>query len=152
MLLKYKKQVYRLANILDLLIKNDRVISIAEIAAVNQCVERTVYNDIYYLIDNYNDLIELDFSHSNIVSSHTSVGNIQFIYENIIACQPRTRLLRLIIERPNMPIDFYANEINKSPQSTRKLMCDFDDILRHYEMKLNDKRLSYEIVGEEDKV
>ncbi|AMC93761.1 hypothetical protein AOC36_07115 [Erysipelothrix larvae] len=149
MIIEYKKSVYRLIKILELLLDNDRSISIRDIAIMNQCTERTVYNDINYLVEHWNHLLHLDISHTSLISQNTSIGNIQYVTEQIFVNEPITRLLKMVIEVPYNSVEFYSSALELSHQVTRNLLNDLKRSLESHGLSLYIRSKRVSITGNE---
>lgn len=152
MLLNYNKKVQRIVRILESMITGDGWIAIKQLSHINDCTERTIYNDVNYLVKNWGHMIPLDISHTHIVYPKSAIGNIQYVRERILANQGITKLMKLIIEKPHNSIEFYAGQINLGVQSTRYMLSDLEKSLSLYDIELNTKTKKIYIHGDELRV
>ncbi|AMC94130.1 hypothetical protein AOC36_09050 [Erysipelothrix larvae] len=146
-----KSLLDRLSNVMDLLNKKSGEVSILETSEVNECSETTVYSDVKYLVNYYDNYLDIGTTGGIIKTRNNVCENYQYILNCLMASQTEILILRDIIERPGQSIKEHSATTFRNRQTVKAIIQILVDKLAQDDVRLNSRnRLLLE--GDEYKI
>lgn len=144
-LLTYK--TIRLLNIAEAILIQNRNIKLSEIAEMNDCSLKTVKDDLIFLHENWNEILELVFDHNTISSTNTSCFDFMIMKRELYKEEIKLQMIVSMFLFPNLKLEEYADKLNYSESHLRKQIKPINQFLKNYEITVdyNHKTFRYHL-------
>ena len=94
-------QSKRIMNIIHALANKNEQLMVSEIAQMNDCSDKTVYNDIKFIQNSWNSLLSIERYNNVFVANVKSQAHVKYIYSQILANSNAVKILVEIFLNPN---------------------------------------------------
>lgn len=136
-LLDYQSQ--RVIKIINALTIDRQFITVDEIIKLNNCSERTAYNDINYIFEKWQDLLKPIKIDATLQLNHISVGNLKIVIRDILQENLNFTLLINLFKVPYQNVSYYASKNHISVSHTYRTISHINQALENYNMKIVSK-------------
>ncbi|HEY4544758.1 MAG TPA: HTH domain-containing protein, partial [Tissierellaceae bacterium] len=95
-------------NIIEYLVFKENYISVYEIEKLNQCSNRTVYNDIEEIYQRFGKQLDASFSKNVLKIRNISSGNYEQIQKKILNKSTEINVMKTVFEKSNVTVEELA--------------------------------------------
>ena len=124
----------RALQIAEKLINNHEYILLKDLQEMNACSNKTVYDDIQYLKDNWNEYLDLDLIKNKVRSKKTSVYDLMHMKRNLFHDEIRVKLIINIFFHPYLDMNDYSLKLNYSDSHLRAQVKGANDHLINHNL------------------
>ncbi|CAM3560456.1 helix-turn-helix domain-containing protein [Erysipelothrix urinaevulpis] len=142
-LLNYQEN--RIINILKELTIYRYFMTLKEIQEMNQCSDRTVLNDLKFIETFHDPKLEFNTIGDTVSLKHRSIGNLRFVYQQILNQSNHVNILLSIFFNPYQSIDFHAENAHISASHAQRSLSNIQAFLNEHSASLSKHKGYYYI-------
>lgn len=140
-------QSKRIVNIIHFLANKNAHLKVSDIAEMNDCSEKTVYNDIKFIQNSWNDLLNIERYNNVFVANIKSQSHVKYIYSQILSNSNSIKILVAIFMKPDQSIHYYATKTNTSITNLYNSIKTINEKLEPFELQIMNKNRTFRVTG-----
>lgn len=140
------KRTTRILNIAEALTFTTDSVTFEDFKAMNNCSLKTVYNDINFLVQNYNQLLEIEVRNISAISHCSSADNFLTVRADLYHAEPKIIFLLNLYFFPENDLFDHSLQLNYSESYLRTLLREINLFLSKLDISIkydNENRLYY---------
>ena len=138
-------QSKRIINIIHFLANKNAQLTVNDIAEINECSDKTVYNDIKYIQNSWNGLLGIERYNDLFVANIKSQSHFKYIYSEILSNSNAIKILVEIFLKPNQSIHYYATKTNTSITNLYNTIKSINQKLELYDITIINENRTFKI-------
>ncbi len=143
-------QSKRIINIIHMLANKNAQLKVSEIATMNECSDKTVYNDIKFIQNSWNNLLSIDRYNNVFVARIKSQSHVKFIFSQILANSNAIKILVAIFIKPDQSIHYYATKTNTSITNLYNTIKSINHKLEAYDIQIMNENRTFRVQASND--
>lgn len=141
----------RLITILHVLFKSDGKISFDTLSDTLDISEKTLYDDLTFINENWDDIIEISLSDTDeICAPKMSMSTFLTLQSMILLDAVPIKIIKAIFFYPNEKLSFYSEHLHLSASTFYKYVHLWNEDLKRYNIQIQNTQSSYQIIGDNE--
>lgn len=124
------KRTVRVLNIAEALTFSSEPVMFEDFEKLNKCSQKTVYNDINYLVQRYNSLLEIEVRNISAFSRISSSDNFIRLRSDLYHFEPKLQLILNIYLNPTFDMCDHSLAMDYSESYLRKMLKEINAYLK----------------------
>ena len=133
-LLSYK--ALRLLKIAETITVYENTLTFDKIKVINDCSSKTVLDDLNYMQENWNHLINFEIKKYGIKGNSTSVHDLMIFKCEVFHREIKIQFMLNLYLNPNLTIQEHAKQLNYSESHLRRQLNPINNFLQQYSNKI----------------
>jgi len=136
-------------NIIEYLVFKENYISVYEIEKLNQCSNRTVYNDIEEIYQRFGKQLDASFSKNVLKIRNISSGNYEQIQKKILNKSTEINVMKTVFEKSNVTVEELAKLNGISESYAYRILTKVRKSLKKHQINIKGRYLKFEADSEQ---
>ena len=138
-------QSKRIINIIHSLANKNAQLKVSDIAKMNECSDKTVYNDIKFIQNSWNNLLNIERYNNVFIANIKSQSHVQYIFSKILSNSNAIKILVAIFMKPDQSIHYYATKTNTSITNLYNTIKSINHKLAAYDIEIMNKNRTFKV-------